>query len=106
MKQYSEAIRYLTESKNLAANIRLLKIQRETLEQLSFTYTLLADYKKALEYYMEYSSLNDSLFNEETSNKISLLNLKHNLIEQENQKTIIQKDTVIKIPKKEICATL
>lgn len=96
LKQYSEAIRYLTESKNLAANIRLLKIQRETLEQLSFTYTLLADYKKALEYYMEYSSLNDSLFNEETSNKISLLNLKHNLIEQENQKTIIQKDTVIK----------
>lgn len=96
LKKYSEAIRYLNESKELAENIHLLKIQRETLEQLSQTYTLLADYKKALEYYVQYSLLRDSLFDEETSNKISLLQLKNNLREQENQITISEKETQLK----------
>jgi signal transduction histidine kinase/ActR/RegA family two-component response regulator len=96
LKKYSEAIRYLNESKAIAENIRLLRIQRETLDQLSQTYTLLADYKKALEYYVQYSLLKDSLFDEETSNKISLLQLKHNLKEEATQITISEKDTALK----------
>ncbi len=96
LKKYSEAIRYLNESKSLAESIHLLKIQRETLEQLSQTYTLLADYKKALEYYVEYSRYKDSLFDEETRDKISLLKLQNEVREKEDQTTIIEKDTQLK----------
>jgi signal transduction histidine kinase/ActR/RegA family two-component response regulator len=99
LMKYSEAIRCLNESKTLAESIHFLKVQREALEQLSLTYTLLADYKKALEYYKEFSLLKDSLFDEETSNKISLLQLKNNLREKESQNTIIQKDTALKTSK-------
>lgn len=96
LKKYSEAIRYFNESKALAESIHLLKVQQETLEQLSQTYTLLADYKKALEYFIQYSLLRDSLFDEETSNKISLLQLKNNLREQKTQITLSEKDNELK----------
>jgi len=95
----SAAIQYLNESKDLAQEIHLLRVQRETLDQLSQTYTLLSDYKKALEYYIEYARLNDSLFNEETSNKISILQLQHELREKEQENTIKEKDVVIKSTK-------
>ena len=95
----SQAIQFLNEGKELAQQIHLLRIQRETLDQLSQTYTLLADYKKALEYYIEYSKLNDSLFDEETSNKISVLQLQHELKEKEQQDTIVEKDVELKSTK-------
>jgi signal transduction histidine kinase/ActR/RegA family two-component response regulator len=95
----SEAIQSLMQSKSLAVEIHIVKIQRETLEQLSQTYTLLADYKKALEYYLESSKLKDSLFDEETTNKISLLQLSHNIREQESQETINEKDVELRFTK-------
>ena len=99
LKKFSEAIQYFNESKVLAENINLLKIQRETLEQLSQTYTLLADYNKALEYYIQFSYMRDSLLDEKASNKIALLQLKHNIREQETQITIKEKDTALKTSK-------
>jgi len=95
----SLAIQYFVESKALAEEIQLLKVQRETLEQLSQTYTLLADYKKALEYYLESSKLQDSLFDEETSNKISLLQLSHDMREKESQEVINEKDVELRFSK-------
>jgi len=95
----SEAIQFLNESKELAQQIHLLRIQRETLDQLSQTYTLMSDYKKALEYYIEYAELNDSLFDEETSNKISMLQLQHELREKKQQDTIEEKDVELKSSK-------
>ncbi len=95
--KYSQAIQYLNESKDLAEQIFFLRIQRETLDQLSQTYTILADYQKALEYYIEYSKLKDSLFDEETSNKISILQFGHEIREKEQQKTILEKDLELKI---------
>ena len=95
--KYSQAIQYLNESKDLAEQIHLLRIQRETLDQLSQTYTILSDYQKALEYYIEYSKLKDSLFDEETSDKISILQFGHDMKEKEQQKTISEKDIELKI---------
>jgi signal transduction histidine kinase/ActR/RegA family two-component response regulator len=95
----SLAIQYFVESKALAEEIQLLRVQRETLEQLSQTYTLLADYKKALEYYLESSELQDSLFDEETSNKISLLQLSHDMREKESQEVINEKDIELRFSK-------
>ncbi len=89
----SQAIQYLNESKDLADEIHLLRIKRETLEQLSQTYTLLADYKKALDYYIEFSGLKDSIFDQEASNKISIIQLKSNIKEKEQENTIKEKDT-------------
>lgn len=105
-KKYSEAIHYFIESKSLAESIHLLKAQQETLEQLSQTYTLLADYKKALEYFIQYSLLRDSLFDEETSSKISLLQLKNNIREQETQITLSEKDNELKSSREEYLRNL
>ena len=99
IKKFSEAIQYLNESRILAENIHLLKIQQDALEQLSQTYSLLADYKMSMEYYMQYSFLRDSLLDEEASNKITLLQLKHNIREKETQLTITEKDTALKTSK-------
>jgi len=95
----SEAIQFLVQGNKLAQEIHLVRIQRETLEQLSQTYTLLADYKKALEYYLESSKLKDFLFDEETSNKISLLQLSHDMREEESQQTINAKDIELRFTK-------
>ncbi len=95
----SQAIQYLNESSELSSQIHLMRIQRETLDHLSQTYTLLADYKKALEYYIEYARLKDSLFDEETSIKISVLQLQHEFKEQEQQDTIEEKDIELKSSK-------
>lgn len=99
LKRYSEAIRYFNESKAIAENIHLLKVQRETLEQLSQTYTLLSDFKKALEYHVEFSLLKDSVIDKESNNKISLLKLQHNLQEEQNQTIISEKETQLKTSK-------
>ncbi|OQX73541.1 MAG: hypothetical protein B6D61_12435 [Bacteroidetes bacterium 4484_249] len=93
----SQAIEYFNKSLKLSQQIHLLRIQRETLDQLSQTYTLLADYKKALEYHIEYSKLKDSLYDEETSSKISMLQLSHEKKETEQQNTIKEKDLELKI---------
>lgn len=105
-KKYSEAIHYFIESKTLAESIHLLKVQQETLEQLSQTYTLLADYKKALEYFIQFSLLRDSLFDEETSSKISLLQLKNNIREQETQITLSEKENELKSSREEYLRNL
>ncbi len=89
----SQAIQYFNESKDLADEIHLLKIKRETLDQLSQTYILLADYKKALEYYTEFSELKDSIIDQEASNKISIIQLKSDIKEKEQENTIKEKDT-------------
>lgn len=98
-KKLTEAIQYLSESNKLAQEIHFVKVQRESLEQLSQTYSLLADYKKALEYYLESSTLKDSLFDEETTNKISLLQLSHDIREQESQEVINEKDLELRFTK-------
>ena len=97
--QLSQAIEFFNKSKDLAQQIHLLRIIRETLDQLSQTYTLLADYKKALEYFIEFSKLNDSLFDKETSDKISMLQLKYAMKETEQENTIEAKDLELRISK-------
>ena len=97
--RFSQAIQHLTESWDLAKQIHLLEVQREALDHLSQTYTTLADYKKALEYYIEFSKLKDSLFDEETSNKISIIQLGFDLKEQEQEKTINEIDLMLEVAK-------
>ena len=97
--RFSQAIQYLSESKTLARQIHLLDVQREALDHLSQTYTALADYKKALEYFIEFSKLKDSLFDEETSNKISVMQLGYDLKEKEQEKTISEIDLLLEITK-------
>ncbi len=95
--RFSQAIQHLTESRDLAKQIHLLNVQREALDHLSQTYTALADYKKALEYFIEFSRLKDSLFDEETSDKMSIMQLGYDLKEQEQEKTINEIDLMLEI---------
>lgn len=97
--RYSQAIQNLSESRDLAKQIHLLDVQKEALDHLSQTYTTLADYKKALEYFIEFSKLKDSLYDKETSNKMSIMQLGYNLKEQEQEKTINEIDLMLAIAK-------
>jgi len=97
--RFSQAIQHLSESRDLAKQIHLLEVQREALDHLSQTYTILTDYKKALEYFIEFSKLKDSLFDEETKNKISIMQLGYDLKEQEQEKTINEIDLMLEISK-------
>ncbi len=97
--RFSQAIQYLSESKDMAKQIHLLNVQREALDHLSQTYTALADYKKALEYFIEFSKLKDSLFDEETSDKMSIMQLGYDIREQEQEKTITEIDLLLETSK-------
>ncbi|MBN2173198.1 MAG: tetratricopeptide repeat protein [Bacteroidales bacterium] len=96
-EQYTLAIQNLNESRNLASDIKLLRIERETLEQLSKTYALLGDYKKALDYHIEFTGIKDSIIDSDASDKISLMQLGYELKEKENQRTIREIDLELKV---------
>jgi len=95
--QYSQAIKFLNESRELAESIKLLRVERESLEQLSQVYTKLADYKKALNYYVQFSNINDSLSDSDARDKISLMQLGYELKNRENQRTIREIDLELKV---------
>lgn len=96
---YKRAIRYLNESNALAEQIRLAAVRLETLYELSNTYQKTGEFENALEYYREYSDLKESLAKEQTTNKMSLMELGHHLKDEAQRQTIREIDLSTKILK-------
>ncbi|MEZ5084253.1 MAG: tetratricopeptide repeat protein, partial [Bacteroidales bacterium] len=97
--KYAKALEYFNESKELAGNIRLMAVNLEVLEELAETYALLEDYKKSLSYYKEFIELSNSVSKENTSNKISLMQLGYHLKDQTQKQTIREADLSLKVLK-------
>ncbi len=89
---YSEAEKYLVKALKMAEEIGALDLQKEQLANLSDVYFGLGEYKTAYIYHRQYSAVNDSLFNEESSNQIAEMSAKYETDKKEQQIKLIQSE--------------
>jgi len=97
---YSKAIKDFNESKQIAKKIQLLRVVKEDLQNLAETYSLLGNFKKAFEIHKEFTRLKDSLDNQESRNRLLMLQLQHSEKEKEQLATIVQKENALVSTKK------
>jgi signal transduction histidine kinase/AmiR/NasT family two-component response regulator len=97
--EYEKALKYLSDAKTIVENSRILTVHKEVLEQLSETYINIKDYEKALKYYKEFSNLRESVTDEETSNKLSIMQLGFHLKDEASRQTINEVDLNLKMLK-------
>ena len=70
-KQYTEALKNALKSQDIAIQLKLIQLQKETAGLLSTIYKNMGNYKKALASHEQFKILNDSLFNKENIEKIA-----------------------------------
>ncbi len=96
-KNYKKALSYTLNSLELAKELDLLGQQKDLYEQLSKIYSETKSYQKAYESYVQYKTLNDSIFNEENIKKIAGLEYQYEF-EKEKQASELEqqkKDAVL-----------
>lgn len=71
LKKYEEAEKYLVKGLTLAEGIGSLNLQQDNHGDLSELYSLQKNFEKALFHFKKYSSIKDSLFNEEKNNELT-----------------------------------
>ena len=72
-KQYTEALKNALKSQDIAIQLKLIQLQKETAGLLSTIHKNLGNYKKALASHEQFKILNDSLFNKENIERIAQL---------------------------------
>ncbi|WP_291869362.1 tetratricopeptide repeat protein [Maribacter sp.] len=72
-KKYKEALIYAEKSIKISTKLEALNFEQDAYELLSEIYENLGDYKKAFENHQQFKTLNDSLFNKESIEKIAQL---------------------------------
>jgi len=91
-KEYNHALTYYQEAALLADSVGALERASEAHKGLSETYEQTGAYKKSLDHYKLYSTLKDSVFNEEKSKDLGKLEAKHEMqmAEQERKRLEIE----------------
>jgi tetratricopeptide (TPR) repeat protein len=97
---YNKAFLYFENALKLAEKIESRHLLKDSYINFSELYTAKEDYKKALEYYKLYTEEKDSIFTEESSEKIAEMQTKYETEKKEKENEILKKDN--KIQKLEI----
>ncbi|MDQ3051822.1 MAG: tetratricopeptide repeat protein [Bacteroidota bacterium] len=92
---YRMAIKYLEQAYVIAKKTGNKDYERNDLENLAEAYSLVKDYKKAYEYRIALSDLNDSIFNAEKSKELQKLQVSFETERKEKQIIILNKDKEI-----------
>ena len=95
MENYSKASLYLERSLQLAEEIQARDLIMHCYDVFSVLYTAKEDYQKALEYYKLYTEEKDSIFTEESSEKIAEMQTKYETEKKEKENEILKKDNDI-----------
>ncbi|MBN3036198.1 MAG: tetratricopeptide repeat protein, partial [Bacteroidales bacterium] len=90
-----QAASYLERSMRIAKDIRLFRVLSEVYQHLSSLYAARDDYRRALDYYRYYTSLNDSLMDEETRNKLAQLQMDYEFVEKNRENILLQQSLEI-----------
>ncbi len=95
LKNYTKAIEQANKCLNIAKEIGFLLCERYAYEYLFTTYDSLRNYKKAYYYHQLYKQANDSLFNEESSEKLIEMETRYKTEKKEQeiekQKILLEK---------------
>ena len=73
---FEDAVKYLLSADTLAGSIGMKRFQKDIALEISNLYRSQKKYSEALDYHIKYSSLNDSIFNQEISSRIKQFELK------------------------------
>ncbi|MCD4817612.1 MAG: tetratricopeptide repeat protein [Candidatus Cloacimonetes bacterium] len=90
LKNYDKAFTYLEQGLQLSREINAKDLIEESYELFSDLYIAKEDYRKALKYYKLYSEIKDSIYNEESSNKIAEMQTKYETEKKEREAEIFR----------------
>jgi signal transduction histidine kinase len=92
---YDEAFSYFQRSLKLAEEIEAKSLIKNSYQSLSNLYTIKENYQKAMEYFKLYTEVKDSIFTEESSEKIAEMQTKYETEKKEKENEILKKDNDI-----------
>ena len=92
----AKALEYLQEGLREAQKSQDKKIEMESYERLSAYFEHINNYDQSLEYYRKYLSLNDSLFNEENSQRMEKLKISYELDKAQGQLLLLQQEKILR----------
>ncbi len=95
LQNYNQAFLYLKNGLTLAETIESRHLLKDSYINFSELYTAKEDYRKALEYYKLYTEEKDSIFTEESSEKIAEMQTKYETEKKEKENEILKKDNDI-----------
>lgn len=91
-KDAKQAFKYLAEAKELAMKLNLPIQLKDNTRLFAAFYKQQHDFRRASEYYEEYIALNDSLFKQETLDKVAQLSAVYQLSRKENEIRSLSKE--------------
>jgi signal transduction histidine kinase len=86
---------YLRNALREATEIDVREVQRDAHLGLSGTYSLMGNHAGALESYKQYKELNDALFNEQTSHRLSELQTRYEVEHKDREIEVLRKNQEI-----------
>ncbi len=92
IKDYKRAIKYLTESVNIARKYNLCNKIIDNDKLLSEIYETLGNYQKSLLYYKHYRVLKDSIFNEKSEETLADFQTKYKISKKEKEIKILKQE--------------
>ena len=92
---YNKALPYFQRSLKLAEEIEAKSLIKNSYQSLSSLYSVKENYQKALEYYKLYTEVKDSIFTEESSEKIAEMQTKYETEKKEKENEILKKENDI-----------
>jgi signal transduction histidine kinase/tetratricopeptide (TPR) repeat protein len=95
LKNDRQAFQYLSQALDLAQEIEARDLVKDCYLSISDYYSARNDHKKALENYVLYSEIKDSIFNEENSARIAEMQTKYETEKKEREIEILTRDRAI-----------
>lgn len=95
-KDFVSALTSLHECLDIRIEVGNLQAKSQTLLDLSDLYIKVGDYNNGYKFYIEYSEIKDSIYDESVSSKISELNIKYETQKNEKKIVLLEKEAEIK----------
>ena len=95
LQDFSKALEYLKEGLKIAQEIKANGLIKDNYKAFSELYSVTDNYKKAFEYYQLYSEVRDSIFSEQSSEKVAEMQTKYETEKKEKENELLQRDNEI-----------
>ena len=94
-EQYKIAIDYYKKAEKLAVDISAKIELKDLYQQMSLAYSKSADYRKAFQYQSLFSTIKDTLYNNENDRKLGSMQFDHDLQKKQGEINLLTKDKAL-----------
>ena len=95
ISEFDKAEAYLLNALKILDTVQNPIVKKDILIGLMELYRNTGDYKKALEYHIQYKSCSDSLLSKETSNQLARFHVEYETMKKKNEISLLRKDNKI-----------